>query len=321
MIALGGTCLLPRFACAQSVIKVARIAWLSGASGETQAQNIQAFREGMRALGRIDGKDFAMEFRFSQGKPELFPTFAAEAVKTNPDCVVAGGFNAIRSLMRLTKTIPIVMGNIDSDPVQEGIVASLARPGGNVTGLTGIAWELAGKRLELLREIAPKVSRVGVLFDPRSRSGYAHFEGTEAAARKLGVELQLLEITSAGAIDQAFKRALESGLEAVSVIHIGLMQNHSARVAKLALEARLPAMYSSPGFVADGGLIAYAPNIPDQYRRAAVFVDKILKGAKPGDLPVEQPTKFELVVNLRTAKAMGIAFPQTILLRAERVIQ
>lgn len=321
MLVLGGALPLSRFALAQQPKKIVRIGWLSGGTSAIQAGAAQAFREGLRELGWIESKDYSIEFRFSQGKPESFPTLAQEVLRQNPDCIVAGGFNAVRSLMRLTKTIPIVMSNIDSDPVQEGIVASLAKPGGNVTGLTGIAWELAGKRLELLREVVPGASRVAILFDPRSRSGYAHFEGTEAAARKLGIEIHVIETASAEAIDQAFKQAREKGVHAISVIHIGLMQLHRERVVKLANDARLPAIYSSLAFAPLGGLMAYAPNTVEQGRRAAVFVDKILKGAKPGDLPVEQPTRFELVINLKTAKALGIAFPQAVRLRAERVIE
>jgi putative ABC transport system substrate-binding protein len=213
------------------------------------------------------------------------------------------------------------LGNLDSDPVEEGIIASLARPGGNVTGLVGIQWELAGKRLELLREVAPKASRIAVLFDPRTRSGQVHVERTQSAAHKLGMQLQLLEARAPGDIDRAFKAAREGRAEALSVIHVGVMQGERPRIARLALEARLPAVYSATTFPPDGGLMAYAPDTADQYRRAAVFVDKILKGAKPADLPVEQPTKFELVINMKTARALGITIPQTILVRADRVIE
>ena len=321
MLAFAGTCLVPGFASAQQQKKIARIGWLGPGSAASADASIQGFREGMRALGRIDGKDYVIEYRFSQGRTELYASLAPELVGMNPDVIVTGGFVAVQSLMRLTKTIPIVMASLDSDPIKEGIVASLAKPGGNVTGLIGIAWELAGKRLELLREIVPKASRVAVLFDPRSRSGHVHVEETQAAARKLGIELVLLETASPEAIDQAFKQARSRGAEAMSVIHIGLMQNHRARIAKLALDARLPAIYSASAFVAEGGLIAYAPVVSDQYRRAAVYIDKILKGARPADLPVEQPTKFELALNMKAAKALGITFPQTILLRADRVIE
>ena len=307
-------------AFAQQPGRVGRIGWVSPGTSKTMVNRIHGFREGLRELGRVEGKNIFIEYRFAQGITESFPSLAEELVRLNPDCFIAGGFTAIRALMHRTKTIPIVIGNLDSDPVREGIITSFARPGGNVTGLVGIAWELAGKRLELLREVVPKASRVAVLFDPRSRSGHAHAEGTAAAARKLGLQLQLLEVRDPEGIDRAFQSAREARADALSVIHIGLMQTERPRVIRLALEARLPAIYSDTSFVAEGGLVAYAPDVGDQYRRAAVFVDKILKGAKPADLPVEQPTKFELVLNMQAAKALGIAFPQTVLLRAERLI-
>jgi len=318
---IAGLLAAPPLAFAQKAQEVARIGWLTPGTLESGRANLHAFREGLRALGRVEGKNIVIDYRFAAGKTELFPVLAEQLVRLAPDCILAGGYPTIRALMRLTKTIPIVLGNLDSDPVEEGIIASLARPGGNITGLIGIQWELAGKRLELLREIAPKASRIAVLFDPRTRSGQVHVEKTQAAALKLGMHLQVLEARALDGIERAFKAAREGGAEAISVIHVGVMQGERPRIARLALEARLPAVYSATTFAADGGLMAYAPDTADQYRRAAVFVDKILKGAKPADLPVEQPTKFELVVNMKTAKALGITIPQTILIRADRVIQ
>ena len=311
----------PTTALAQKTQKVPRVGWLMPGTRESGTATVQAFGEGLRALGYIERKNIVIDYRFSEGKTEVFPMLAEELVRLGPDCIIAGGFSAIRALMRLTKTIPIVLGNLDSDPVEEGIIASLARPGGNVTGLIGIQWELAGKRLELLREVAPKSNRVAVLFDPRTRSGQVHVERTQSAAQKLGMQLLLLEARDSGDIDRAFRTAREGRAEALSVIHVGLMQGERPRIARLALEARLPAIYSDIRFVSLGGLMAYAPDTADQYRRAAVFVDKILKGSKPADLPVEQPTKFELVVNMKTAKALGIVVPQSILVRADRVIE
>jgi putative ABC transport system substrate-binding protein len=321
VVGIAGVLAPPPIVFAQKPQKVARIGWLTPGTRESGRANVDAFREGLRALGHVEGKNVVIDYRFAEGKTELFPVLAAELVRLNPDCILAGGYPTIRALMRLTKTIPIVLGNLDSDPVEEGIIASLARPGGNVTGLIGIQWELAGKRLELLREVAPKASRVAVLFDPRTRSGQAHVEQTQIAARKLGMQLQLLEAREPADIDRAFKAAREGRAEAISVIHVGVMQGERPRIARLAIEVRLPAVYSATTFPADGGLMAYAPDTSDQYRRAAVFVDKILKGAKPADLPVEQPTQFELVVNMKTAKALGITIPQTILIRADRVIE
>ena len=321
MAGLCGVIATARLASAQPQKKVARIGVLSPQSPATLTSRLRAFHDGLRGFGYVAGRNLLIEYRFAEGKIELFPALAAELVRANLDCIAAGGVDAVTALTRITKTIPIVILNIDADPVREGIVASLARPGGNVTGMTGIAWELAGKRLELLLEIAPQTQRIGVLFDPRSRAARPHVEGTQAAADKLGKQLKLLEARDPHEIDHAFKAARENGTDALSVIHVGLVQNHRPRIARLAWNARLPAIYSTINFVPDGGLVAYAPDIVDQYARAAVFVDKILKGAKPADLPVEQPTKFELVLNMKTAKALGITFPQTIMMRVDRIIE
>ena len=314
-------CAVSRAAHSQQPGKIARLGWLEPGTPALSATRVKAFHDGLRALGRIEGENIVTEYRYAAGKYELFPAFAEELVRIKPDCVVAGGPDAIRALTRLTSTIPIVMGTIDVDPVREAIVASLARPGGNVTGLTTIGWELAGKRLELLRELAPKASRIAVLFDPRGPAGHAHVEVTRSAAGKLGVQLQLLEARDPEGIIRAFKKARDARAEAISLISLGLMRSQLPRVVKLALESGLPAIYSNTEFVVGGGLMAYSPDLIDQWRRAAVFVDKILKGAKPADLPVEQPTKFELAINLKSAKALGITFPQTILLQATRVIE
>ena len=307
---------------AQRPQKVPRIVWFTMGTPESQRANVQAFREGIRALGYVEEKNIVVEYRFGHGKSEQRPALIDEFMRLNPDCIVSSGADTIRIIMQSTKTIPIVIANMDADPVAEGHIASLARPGGNVTGSIGIQWELAGKRLELLREVAPKATRVAVLFDPRAgRAMHAHVKRSVIAAPKLGMQLQLLEAPEPEAIDRAFKVAREGRAEALSVIHVGLMGRERPRIVKLAMDARLPAIYSDIQFASLGGLMAYAPDTSEQHRRAAVFVDKILKGAKPGDLPVEQPTKFELVVNMITARALGITIPQTILVRADRVIE
>jgi putative ABC transport system substrate-binding protein len=318
-IALAGA--LPSSLHAQPPKKVARIGWLEPATATSSAARIQAFKSGLRALGRVEGQHYTIEFRFTEGKLERFRPYAQELVGLKPDCIFVVGINGVQELVRASPSIPIVMGTIDADPVKEGTIASLARPGGNVTGLTGIAWELAGKRLEILTEVAPKAKRVAVVFDPRSRAGYAHVEETQAAAKSLGVELQLLEARQLDELDQVFRSMRDRRAEALSLITIGLMQSQRPRIVKLALESRLPAIYSNTDFVVDGGLMSYAPDITDQFRRAALFVDKILKGTKPADLPVEQPTRFELAINMKTAKALGITFPPTVLVRAERIIE
>ena len=311
----------PFVAVAQQRTKTWRIGYLAPMSPSAGARLLESFRQGLRELGYVEGQNISIDYRWAEGRVDLFPALAEELVRLGLDCIVSGGADAVTALTRLTKTIPIVIANIEADPVKEGIVASFARPGGNVTGMTAIGWELAGKRLELLLEIAPRTQRIGVLFDPRSRAARPHVEGTQEAARKLGKQLQLLEARDPQGIDQAFKAAQEARTDALSVIHVGLLQSHRSRIAKLAMDARLPAIYSALEFVADGGLVAYAPDIFDQFRRAAVFVDKILKGTKPGEIPVEQPTTFELAVNMKTAKALGITLPQTVLMRVNKTIE
>ena len=301
--------------------KVTRIGWFESGTPASSPERRKAFLEVLRESGHVEGKNLVIDYRYGHGKSATYPALAAELVALKPDCIVAVGVGPIRAVRQATSTIPIVMGTIDADPVKVGLVASLARPGGNITGLTGIAWELAGKRLELLREVAPKASRVAVIFDPRSPAGHAHVQETEVAARALKVPLQLLEASEPIDLETAFQAARQARAEALFVVAAGMPNSHRPRIVKLAIEARLPAIYSNLESVTDGGLMAYAPNTVEQFRRAAIYVDKILKGVKPADLPIEQPTKFELVVNLKTAKALGIKIPQSILARADRVIE
>ena len=318
MLALGLVAGLPQLASAQPQRKVAHIGILTSSS----TSRLRAFQDGLKELGYVEGKNLRYEYRLTEGKRELLAMYAAELVRMKVDLLVTPGIGPAIEAKKATRSIPIVFPNIDADPVKEGLVASLARPGGNVTGLTGIQWELSGKRVELLKELVPKAQRIGLLFDPRSAAGEAHRDATLAAAKKLGVRIELLEIRAPDAIDQAFRTARDAGVEALSVIHVGgYVPAHRARIFKLAMDARLPAIYSDTEFAQAGGLMAYSPDTHHQYRRAAVLVDKILKGAKPADLPVEQPTKFDLVLNMKTAKALGIVFPQTVLLQAERVIE
>jgi putative ABC transport system substrate-binding protein len=305
----------------QAKSKTRRIGWLEPGSPESFPARRKAFQQVLREAGFVEGQNLVVDYRYAKGKLEQFPALAAELVALKPECVVATGVDAIQALHKLTSTIPIVMGTIDADPVKEGIVGSLARPGGNITGMIGIAWELAGKRLELLKEIAPKAVRVGVIFDPRSPAGHAHVKETEAAARSLKMQLQLLEVKEPADLDKAFRAAHGAHADALFVVAIGMVNSHRPRIVALAAEARLPAIYSNLEFVGDGGLIAYAPNTVEQYRRVASYVDKILQGARPGDLPIQQPTTFELAVNLKTAKATGVAIPKSILGRADRVIE
>lgn len=234
---------------------------------------------------------------------------------------MATGVDAIRALRQLTSTIPIVMGTIDADPVKEGLVASMARPGGNITGMVGIAWEIAGKRLELLKEVVPKLARVAVLFDPRSAAGHAHVNGAKEAARTLKLQLELLEAREPAELGSAFRAARGNRADALFIVSIGMMNSHRPRIVALATEARLPSIASNLEFVGEGALMGYAPNLVKQFRRVATYVDRILKGAKPADLPLQQPTTFELVINAKTAKAIGLTIPKSILGRADRVIE
>jgi len=321
-IFLGGAVAWPLAALAQQAKgNTRRIAWLEPGSPESFPARRKAFQQVLREAGYGEGRNLDIDYRYARGKLEKFPALAAEIVALKPECVLAIGVDAIHALRKLAPAIPIVMGTIDADPVKEGFAASLARPGGNVTGMVGIAWELAGKRLELLREIAPKAARVGVIFDPRSHAGLAHVTEAQAAARTLNLTLQLLEVREPVDLDEAFHAARDARAEALFVVGIGMVNSHRPRIVALATEARLPAIYSNLDFVGDGGLIAYAPNTVEQFRRAAAYVVKILGGATPGDLPIEQPTKFELIINAKAAKAIKLKIPKSLLLRADQVIE
>jgi len=323
LVALGvGAIAAPFTSCAQDAkSRTRRIGWLEPGTPSSFPARRRAFHEVMRRAGFVEGQNLAVDYRYARGKLEQFPSIASELVGLKPECLVAIGVDAIGALRGATSTIPIVMGTIDADPVKEGLVASLPRPGGNVTGMIGIAWELAGKRLELLREIEPKVARVAAFFDPRSPAGHAHLKDAEGAARVLRMQLQLLELREPGDIEPAFRAARTERADALFVIAVGMLNSHRGRIVALANETRLPAIYSNADFVADGGMIGYAPNMIDQFRRVATYVEKILRGANPGDLPIVQPTQFELIINLKTAKAVGVRIPNSLLARADRVIE
>jgi putative ABC transport system substrate-binding protein len=319
---LGGAAALPLASWAQpSKGQTRRIGWLEPGSPESFPARRKAFQEVLRKAGFVEGENLIVDYRYAGGRLEQFPVLAAELTALKPECVLTIGVDAIHALRKLTSTVPIVMGTIDADPVKEGFAASLARPGGNVTGMVGIAWELAGKRLELLKEISPKVARVGVIFDPRSHAGFAHVTEAQAVARTLNLALQLLEVKEPADLDRAFRAARAARADALFVVGIGMVNSHRGRIVALATGARLPAIYSNLDFVGDGGLIAYAPNTIEQFRRAAAYVGKILEGARPSDLPIEQPTHFELWINLKTAKAIGLTIPKSFLGRADRVIE
>ena len=310
----------PLGADAQQPAKVARIGHLGTADRVAAGHLLEAFRQGLRELGWVEGKNIAIEVRYAEGRYERLPDLAAELVRLKVDVIVAAGTQAALAAKQATSTIPIVMAAV-GDPVATGLVASLARPGGNLTGPSLMLPELIGKQLELLKEVVPKVSRVAVLWNSANPLGPPQMREAEGAARALRVRLQLLDVRDPNDFDTAFAAMTKERAGALLVIPDVVFVTHRARVADLAAKSRLPAVYWTRELVEAGGLMAYGANIPDMYRRAATYVDKILKGTKPGDLPIEQPTRFELVINLKTAKALGLTIPQSLRLRADQVIQ
>jgi putative tryptophan/tyrosine transport system substrate-binding protein len=304
---------------AQQPAKVPRIGYLTGASPSTISSRIEAFRKGLQELGYVEGKNIIIEWRYAEGKLEHLPSLAAELVRLKVDVIVTGGPGATRPAKEATVTIPIVMAQ-DSDPVGNGFVASLARPGGNITGLSVLSPELSGKRLELLKEVLPKLSRVAVLGGDDPGTTQALRE-TELAALPLGVQIQYLQIGDPKTIERAFRTASKERADAALLLTTVVATSQRRQFADLAIKNRLPVTYYRREFVEDGGLMSYGVSYTDMDRRAATYVDKILKGAKPADLPVEQPTKFELVINLKTAKQIGLTIPPNVLARADKVIR
>ena len=301
---------------AQQPKKIFRLGFLGGASASSHAVRIDAFRQGLNELGYIEGKNIVIEYRYADGKLDRLPELAAELVSLKVDLIVTSG-PASQAAKNATKTIPIVFASVQ-DPVATGLVDSLAMPGGNVTGLSILAPELGGKRLELLKEVVPKITRVAFLWGGLTTVGV---KATRGAAEALGLQLQSLKVRDSKDFDSAFGAITKNRAQALLTNPNPTINTHQARVVEFAAKNRLPAMYSSPAFVTAGGLMSYASNPTDEYRRAAVYVDKILKGAKPADLPVEQPTKFEFVINLKTAKQIGLTIPPTVLARADKVIR
>ena len=305
---------------AQQSTKIARIGHIGGASPSTSPARYEAFRQGLRDLGYVEGKNIVIERRWADGKFDRLPALAAELVRLKVDIIVTAGPQATRPTKQATSAIPIVMAQ-DPDPVGNGFVASLARPGGNITGLATLAPEIGGKRLELMKEIVPRLSRVAVLGTSTRPGNAQSLKETELAAGAFGVKLQYLDILRPKDIETAFQAASKGRANAVLVLTSAVAISQRTQITDLAVKNRLPAIYDGAEFVEDGGLMTYSASQNDLYRRAATYVDKILKGAKPGDLPVEQPTKFELVVNLKTARQIGLTIPSHILLRADKVIK
>ena len=307
---------------AQQPKKVPRIGYLSGRGDpSTPDPLVDAFRQGLRDLGYVEGKNILVEYRYAEGKLDRIPSLVAELVQLKVDVLVCPAFTSIRAAKQATKTIPIVM-LINVDPVATGIVDSLARPGGNITGLARFMTELSGKRLELLKEMVPGISRVGVLWDADDPGAAIGFKEYEAAARALKIQLLSLEIRGPNPdLEGAFQAAAKGRASALITVRSPLLLRYPKRIADLAIKNRLPSMYEGSDFVEAGGLVSYASSDAENFRRAATYVDKILKGAKPADLPVEQPTKFELVINLKAAKQIGLTIPQWVLMRADKVIK
>jgi putative tryptophan/tyrosine transport system substrate-binding protein len=307
---------------AQQPKKIPRIGYLSSFVPASDSDGTKTIRLALRERGHIEGQNIAFEYRYAEGKRDRFPELAAELVRLNVDIiVVAGGIGTVRAPMNATKTIPIVMAGLPADPVEAGLVESLARPGGNVTGLSSLSRELAGKRLELFKEAVPKLARVAVLYEPIGSSLPEVKEALPVAARALGLTVQPWEVRAADDFDKVFAALNKQRPDGLYVSAGPLMINNQKRTAGFALKSRLPSMYGNRERVEAGGLMSYGADIADSYRRVAYFVDRILKGAKPADLPVEQPTKFELVINLKTAKQIGLTIPPEVLARANRLIK
>ena len=302
---------------AQQAKKVHRLGVLNLAGVTFQRE---AFLQGLSELGYVEGKNITIEYRSAEGKYDQLPDLAAELVRLKVDVILTQSTPAAVAAKNATTTIPIVMAG-GSDPVATGLVASLARPGGNITGITIMNAETAGRRLALLKETSAKVSRVAILWNSTNPGAAVVFKQTQTAAQDLGLQLQSLDVQSANALEGAFKGATRGGANALVLLASVPVSNHLRQVADFAVRNRLASIYDRSDFVEAGGLMSYGTHLPEMFRRALIYVDKILKGAKPADLPVEQPMKFELVINLKTAKQIGLTIPQSVLYRADKVIR
>jgi putative ABC transport system substrate-binding protein len=312
----------PAAVAAQPPEKIPRVGYLSPGSSADPARlrRFEAFRQGLRELGYVDGQTIALEPRWAEGHYERYPALAADLVRVQVDVIVAVGGAATKAAQHATRTIPIVM-SVVIDPVGSGLVPNLAHPGGNVTGLSMMAPDLVGKQLEVLKEVVPTVSRVALLWNPDNPGSASQLREAEAAARAVGVQLQTLEARIPQEIDGAFTAITRERADALVVLVDAIFTNQVRQIAELAVKSRLPSIYGQREYAQAGGLLVYSSNPLDLERRTATYVDKILKGTKPGDLPVEQPTKFELVINLKTAEALGIIIPPMLLFQADEVIK
>jgi putative tryptophan/tyrosine transport system substrate-binding protein len=305
---------------AQQPTKIPQIGYLVGASLSTNAARIEAFRHGLRDLSYVEGKNIVIDWRTADGKPDRLPALAAELVRLKVDVIVTGGPTVTRAAKEATSTIPIVMTN-DPDPIGDGFIANLARPGGNITGLSTLSVELSGKRLEILRGVVPKLSRVAILGTSTSPGNAQMSKEIEIAAKAFGVTFQDIDVLDSKDIETAFRAAVNGRAQSVLTLSSPILDSQRAQIVEVAAKNRLPAMYHRSEYVEDGGLMFYGVNLLDLQRRAATYVDKILKGTKPADLPVEQPKKFELIINLKAAKQIGLTIPPNVLVRADKVIK
>jgi len=308
---------LPGGAEAQPAPKIPRIGIVF--IGGRDQPHLASFKQGLRERGYIEGKNIYLEYRYAEGHYDRLPGLAADLVRDKVDVIVTTSSISARAVRQATRTIPIVMAS--GSPVERGLAESFSKPGGNVTGLSVFALELSGKRLELLKETVPKMTRVAALWSSSENESVLGFKETQDAAKVLSLRIQSVELSDAGEMEKTFTELIKMRVDALLVVLSPLVTLNSRRIVELALKQRLPGMYPTRQFVEEGGLMGYGPLLGDLYRRAATYVDKILKGAKPGDLPIEQPTKFELVINLRTAKQIGLTIPPNVLARADKVIR
>ena len=319
LVTVAGGLLAPPLAVdAQPAANVYRIGMLERTSPAINAANLDAFRRGLRDAGYVEGKNLVIEYRSAEGRDDRFPDLATELVRLKVDLIVTRGTPAALAAKNATQAIPVIITGL-ADPVGQGVVASLARPGGNITGVSAIVTEIYSKRVELLRELAPRVSRIAAILNMSNPSIPPPWREIERAAQSLGIQAQLVDVRKSDDLGPAFDGAMRQRADAAVVGLDTLTQSNQRLIVDLAARHRLPAVYASAEFA--GGLIIYGVNYPDHYRRAASFAERIFKGAQPGDLPVERPTKFELVINLKTAKALGLTIPPSLLQRADQVIE
>jgi putative tryptophan/tyrosine transport system substrate-binding protein len=305
---------------AQESKNIPRLGFLSAGAGQDDRDRLAVFREGLRELGYVEAKNILIEYRFADGKLDRLPELAAGLARLNVNIIVTAGNEAVQSAKNATQTIPIVMA-FSGDPVGAGFVTNLARPGGNITGLSRINIELTAKRLELLNETVPKATRIAVLFNQEGRVPMLALKEAQGAAQRFGLQIQALEMKTPQDIESAFRSAGKERAGAIMTLPGGFTGFYRTRIVNLAVKSRLPGMYNNARFVEDGGLMSYASDQREEFRRASLYVDRILKGAKPGDLPVEQPTKFDLLINLKAAKEIGVMIPANVLARADKVIR